>query len=189
MEIKLNKLTQNISKAKQGDQIAFTYLLHKYWNEVYHFIYKRTQNETIAEDITIETFSKAFDRISQYNDEFAFNTWLIAIAKNVHIDFLRKKKSTIFIELDDEENNSSTYSIIDTSPTIEDEIIQQQNLKKLLDCIKQLKPDYQEIIQLRYFQELSYQEIADEINESLSNVKVRLLRARKLLAEIIEINK
>lgn len=189
MEIKLNKLKENVLKAQHGDQIAFTYLLHTYWNEVYHFIYKRTQNETIAEDVTIETFSKAFDKISQYNDEFGFNTWLITIAKNVHIDFLRKKKTDMFIELDDEENNSSTYSIIDTSPTIEDEIIQQQNLKKLLDCIKQLKPDYQEIIQLRYFQELSYQEIADELNESLSNIKVRLLRAKKLLYEIIEKNK
>lgn len=189
MEIKLTKLKLNISKAKEGDQIAFTYLLYTYWNEVYHFILKRTQNETVAEDITIETFSKAFDKIAQYSDEFAFNTWLITIAKNVHIDFLRKKKSDMFIELDDEENNSSTYTIIDTSPTIEDEIIQQQNLKKLLDCIKQLKPDYQEIIQLRYFQELSYQEMADELNESLSNIKVRLLRAKKLLAEIIAANK
>jgi len=186
LEVKLNKLKTNISKAIQGDQVAFTFLLHTYWNEVYHFIYKRTQNETVAEDITIETFSKAFDKLAQYNDQFAFNTWLIAIAKNVHIDFLRKKKSEIFVELDDQDNNSSTHAIADTTPTIEDEIIRQQNLKKLLDCIKQLKPDYQEIIQLRYFQELSYQEIADELNESLSNVKVRILRARKLLAEIIE---
>ena len=186
MEVTLTKLKENILKAKQGDQVAFTYLLRTYWYEVYHFILKRTQNETEAEDITIETFSRAFDKITQYNDAFAFNTWLISIAKNVHVDMLRKKNSNIFIELDDEENITSTHSIIDTSPTIEDEIIQQQNLKKLLDCVKQLKPDYQEIIQLRYFQELSYQEIADELNESLSNIKIRLLRAKKLLADIIK---
>ena len=77
-----------IEKAKKGDQIAFTYLLDHYWNEVYGFMLKRTENETDSEDITIETFSKAFDKLSTYNPEFQFNTWLIAIAKNVHIDFM-----------------------------------------------------------------------------------------------------
>lgn len=184
----MNKVHENIAKAKLGDQIAFTYLLDTYWNEVYHFMYKRTLNATVTEDITIETFAKAFDRIKQYNEEYAFNTWLITIAKNVHIDLLRKKNTSLFIDLDEEEVNS-TYKIADTTPTIEDELIQQQNLKQLLDFIKQLKSDYQEIIQLRYFQELSYQEIADELNEPLSNIKVRLFRAKKLLAEIIEKNK
>nr|WP_317632728.1 RNA polymerase sigma factor [uncultured Flavobacterium sp.] len=188
MEIKNKNIKINIEKAKQGDQLAYTFLLDTYWNEVFLFMFKRTQNETISEDITIETFSKAFDKIKLYNDEFAFNTWLISIAKNVHIDLLRKKKSNIFIELDDEETQT-TYKIADTSPTIEDELIQQQNLKQLLDWIKQLKPDYQEVIQLRYFQELSYQEISDQLQEPLSTIKVRLLRAKKLLADIIEANK
>lgn len=88
-----------IEKAKLGDQIAFTYLLDHYWNEVYGFMLKRTENETVAEDISIETFAKAFDKIATYNNEFQFNTWLIAIAKNVHIDLLRKKKSSHFIEI------------------------------------------------------------------------------------------
>ena len=85
------EIKKHIEKAKIGDQIAFTFLLDFYWNEVYGFMLKRTENETDAEDITIETFSKAFDKIATYNDEFQFNTWLIAIAKNVHIDLLRKK--------------------------------------------------------------------------------------------------
>jgi RNA polymerase sigma-70 factor (ECF subfamily) len=85
-----------IEKAKKGDQVAFTFLLDHYWNEVYGFMLKRTENETDAEDIAIETFSKAFDKIATYNPEFQFNTWLIAIAKNVHIDLLRKKKTSLF---------------------------------------------------------------------------------------------
>ena len=85
-----------IDKAKNGDQIAFTFLLDFYWNEVYGFMLKRTENETDAEDIVIETFSKAFDKLASYNSEFQFNTWLIAIAKNVHIDLLRKKKICSF---------------------------------------------------------------------------------------------
>ena len=145
---------------------------------------KRTENETDTEDIVIETFAKAFDRISTYNPEYAFNTWLIAIAKNVHIDLLRKKRSSLFIEITDEEDQQA-YDVADSSPSPEDKIIKEQNLSSLLECIKKLKPQYQEVIQLRYFQELSYQEIADQVQEPLNNVKVKLLRAKKLLAEII----
>jgi RNA polymerase sigma-70 factor (ECF subfamily) len=174
-----------IEQAKTGDQIAFTSLLDHYWNEVYGFMLKRTENETDAEDITIETFSKAFDKIASYNPEFQFNTWLIAIAKNVHIDMLRKKKSTLFIEITDEEDQQA-YNVADSSPSAEDELITEQNLSRLLQFIKELKPHYQEVIQLRYFQEMSYQEIAEHLNEPLSNVKIKLLRAKKLLAEIIE---
>ena len=179
------EITAYIEKAKRGDQNAFTFLLDHYWNEVYGFMLKRTENETDSEDITIETFSKAFDKIAMYNPEFQFNTWLIAIAKNVHIDLLRKKKSSLFIDITDNEDNAA-YNVADTAPSAEDELIAKQNLSSLLQCIKQLKPHYQEVIQLRYFQELSYQEIADQLAEPLSNVKIKLLRAKKLLAEIIE---
>lgn len=173
-----------IDKAIRGDQVAFTYLLDKYWNEVYGFMLQRTENETDAEDIAIETFSKAFDKIATYNSEYQFNTWLIAIAKNVHIDLLRKKKSSLFIDITDEEDDIA-YGIADDSPSAEDQIITEQNLNRLLQYIKELKPAYQEVIQMRYFQEMSYQEIADELNEPLNNVKIKLLRAKKLLAEII----
>lgn len=179
------EIIQHINNAKNGDQVAFTYLLDYYWNEVYGFMLKRTENETNAEDITIETFSKAFDKIATYNPEFQFNTWLIAIAKNVHIDMLRKKKSAFFIEITDEEDYQA-YNIADSSPSAEDELIIEQNLSQLLQFIKELKPHYQEVIQLRYFQEMSYQEIAEQLEEPLSNVKIKLLRAKKLLAEIIQ---
>ncbi|WP_293873278.1 sigma-70 family RNA polymerase sigma factor [Flavobacterium sp.] len=179
MEINLH-----IEKAKKGDQVAFTYLLNHYWNEVYGFMLKRTENETDSEDVTIETFSKAFDKIATYNPEFQFNTWLIAIAKNVHIDLLRKKKSSHLVEITDEEDQQA-YNVADTSPSVEDALITEQNLSRLLHFIKELKPHYQEVIQLRYFQEMSYQEIADQLSEPLSNVKIKLLRAKKLLAEII----
>ena len=173
-----------IEKATNGDQVAFTSLLDMYWNEVYGFMLKRTENETDAEDITIETFSKAFDKIASYNSEFQFNTWLIAIAKNVHIDMLRKKKSTLFVDMNDEEDHQA-YNVADTTPSAEDKLITEQNLSRLLAYIKELKPHYQEVIQLRYFQELSYQEIAEHLDEPLNNVKIKLLRAKKLLAEII----
>jgi len=182
------EINSYIEKAKKGDQVAFTFLLDYYWNEVYGFMIKRTENETDTEDITIETFSKAFDKIATYNPEYQFNTWLIAIAKNVHIDLLRKKKSSLFIDISHEEHRMA-YNIADSSPSVEDQIITEQNLSRLLQFIKELKPHYQEVIQLRYFQEMSYQEIAEQLGEPLSNVKIKLLRAKKLLAEIIESKK
>ncbi len=184
MEINSELIQANIEKAKKGDQVAFTSLLDFFWNEVYGFMLKRTENETDTEDIVIETFAKAFDKIATYNPEYAFNTWLIAIAKNVHIDMLRKKRSSLFIEINDE-SDEQAYFVADSTPTVEDRLIKEQNLSSLLNCIKQLKPQYQEVIQLRYFQELSYQEIADQLGEPLNNVKIKLLRAKKLLSEII----
>ncbi len=176
------EINEYIKKAKTGDQAAFTFLLDSYWNEVYGFMFKRTGNEADTEDIVIETFAKAFDKIAVYNPQYQFNTWLIAIAKNVHIDMLRKRKSALFIT---DEEDRQAYNIPDSALSAEDELIKKQNLSSLLTCIKQLKPHYQEVIQLRYFQELSYQEIADELREPLSNVKIKLLRAKNLLADII----
>ena len=85
-------ISQTIEKAKQGQQLAFSNLLDTYWNEVYSFQLLRTKNEHEAEDITIETFSKAFDKIASYKEAYVFKTWLITISKNLHIDRLRKQK-------------------------------------------------------------------------------------------------
>ncbi len=182
MEIK-----EAIINAKKGKQIAFNLLLDTYWNDVYGFLLKRTENENDAEDITIQTFSRAFDKIDSYNEKYKFKTWLITISKNIHIDFLRIKKASISNE-GNEDNDHRVKDIIDESPTPEDKIITEQNLAELLRDIKRLKPHYQEVINLRYFQELSYQEISNTLDEPMNNVKVKLLRAKKLLAEIIQKN-
>lgn len=185
MEIRDSKLEINISKAKNGNQSAFRYLLDTFWSAVYNYQLKRTQSENEAEDITIQTFSKAFDKINTFDEKYVFKTWLIAISKNVHIDLLRKKNISIAADTSTEQEEKA-YLVVDENPTPEDKIITEQNLAKLLRDIKQLKPKYQEVIQLRYFQELSYKEISEQINEPMNNVKVKLLRAKKLLAEIIK---
>ena len=179
------ELKEAIKKAKENNQIAFNFLLDNFWNDVYGFLIKRTENENDAEDITVQTFSKAFDKIRSYDEKYKFKTWLITIAKNIHIDFLRMKKSAISKERS-EDHVDQVNLIIDESPSPEDKIITEQNLAKLLRDIKKLKPHYQEVINLRFFQELSYQEISNKLDEPMSNIKVKLLRAKKLLAEIIQ---
>ncbi|WP_298760746.1 sigma-70 family RNA polymerase sigma factor [uncultured Psychroserpens sp.] len=174
-----------IEKAKENDQIAFNFLLDTFWNTIYGFQLKRTENENDAEDITIQTFSKAFDKIHTYNDKYEFKTWLVTISRNIHIDLVRKQKSTISSRSNANEDDNY-YTIIDESPSPEDKLITEQNLTKLLRDIKKLKPHYQEVINLRYFQELTYKEISKHLDEPINNVKVKLLRAKKLLAEIIK---
>jgi len=178
------EVNEAIQKAKENDQIAFNLLLHTFWNDVYGFLIKRTHNENDAEDISIETFSKAFEKIKTFDENFKFKTWLITIAKNTHSDSLRKQKISLS-NLTTEEDEKRVYRIKDEAPSPEDILITEQNLAELLKDIKKLKPHYQQVINLRYFLELSYLEISREINIPVNNVKIQLLRAKKLLAEII----
>lgn len=185
MEINKNLVLENIQLAKAGDQKAFRFLLDTFWNDVYGFQLVQTKNENDAEDISIQTFSRAFDKIELFDDKYEFKTWLITISKNLHIDLIRKRKSSIrhnpILHAED-----AVYNVPDDAPTAEDILIQEQNLAKLLKYIKALKPHYQEVIQLRFFQEMTYEEISETIEEPINNVKVKLLRAKKLLAEIIK---
>lgn len=178
------KLQEHITNAKIGNQSSFNYLLDTFWNDVYNFQLKRTRNEYEAEDISIQSFSRAFDKIDTFNEAYSFKTWLIQISKNIHIDLLRKKNASIRSKTTDDEDDR-VYKIVDDTPSAEDQLITEQNLAELLRFIKQLKPHYQEVINLRYFQELSYREIAKVLDEPINNIKVKLLRAKKLLAAII----
>lgn len=178
-------ISKTIQNAKSGQQLAFSNLLDTFWNDVYSFQLLRTKNELEAEDITIETFSKAFDKINSYKEEFVFKTWLITISKNLHIDLLRRQKRSLENNTFSYQNNTGESEVLDSTPSAEDQLIQQQNLADLLTEIKKLKPAYQKVINLRYFNEMSYAEMALELGEPVNNIKVKALRARKLLSELI----
>lgn len=187
MEVTKKVILTNVKNAKAGKQGAFSFLLDCFWNKVYGFQLKRVGDEYEAEDITIETFSKAFDKIATFDEKFTFGTWLNTISKNIQIDKSRKKNASIY-SLTTHTSDEHVKKIADLSPTAEDNLIREQNLAQLLQYIKQLKPNYQDVINLRYFHEMSYNEISETLKEPLNNVKVRLLRARKLLSEIITQN-
>jgi len=179
-----DSIKEIIQRAKEGNQIAFSNLVDTFWNDVYGFQMLRTKNENDAEDITIRTFSKAFDKIDTYDENYEFKTWLITISKNLHVDLLRKRKRSLMNEM--ESRADEVKKVLDETPTVEDRLITEQNLANLLQDIKKMKPHYQKVINLRYFQEMSYADIAKELNEPVNNIKVKLLRAKKLLAEIIK---
>ena len=182
MELNQEIIDRKILEAKSGSQSAYNYLLNAHWNMVYRFQLERTKDDFKAEEITIQTFSKAFNQLHTYDNKYRFSTWLVTISKNLHIDLLRKENSQQqHLSKEDKLNK-----VVDENPTPEDALITEQNLSELLAHIKKLKPHYQEMINLRYFQEMSYKEMAQTLDEPMSNVKVKLLRARRLLSDLIE---
>lgn len=171
-----------IVKAKKNDQKAFEILLNTFWSDIYRFQLSKNKNIDEAEDIAIKTFSNAFEKIDSYNATYDFKKWLLTISNNLFIDHFRQQKADI---VSIHKKEIKAHTIFDETPTIEDQIIKEQNLYELLGYLKKLKPHYKEVIELRYFNELSYKEIAEKLNQPISNVKVKLLRAKKLLATII----
>jgi RNA polymerase sigma-70 factor (ECF subfamily) len=180
-------LKDHIRAAKNGDQQAFKYLLEKYWNDVYRFQLSQIDNASEAEDITIETFAKAFEKIHTYKEKYSFKNWLLTISKNTYTDRFRKKKrqkDTLSLDNEKDYKKDKILNIPDDNSE-EDRLILEQKLNKIQKALSKLKPKYREILKLRYFDEMSYKEIAEKTGESISNVKVRLMRAKKLLAQQI----
>ena len=178
-----------VEKAKNGDQAAFAELMDRYRESVYFMLLKMIKNSDDAEDLTIETFGKAFNRLEQYSPSYAFSTWLFKIASNNCIDFIRKKR-VYLTSMDHAYANSDGDSVrIDVeSNTLdpEEEIIKDQKVKMMRLVVSKLKPRYRELIEKRYFQELSYEEIAQEMDLPLGTVKAQLFRARDFLANMMK---
>lgn len=176
-----------VNKAILGDQKAFSDLMTFYWPTIEGFFAMKLSSKEDVEDLSIATFSKAFDKIKSYNSSFAFSTWIQVIATNTLIDFFRKKEQkTISIDADvkNEQGNPHEIEDLDTNPELN--FIQQQKNKQLFSLVEKLKPHYRELIVLRYLEELSYDEIAQKLNIPLGSVKAKLFRARDLLLKILK---
>lgn len=174
-----------IKRAQKQEQKAFHQLFNYYWDYLYKFQLKKTGNPQLAEEVSIRTFTKAFDRIDTFNDQFEFKTWLLTISKNLYSDLLRKenKKSAVKpTDLCDTFENKLTES----NPSPEEILIINEKLESLLNKIKSLHEDYRQILQLRFFEGSSYKEISHKMDQPINTIKVKLLRAKNLLAQKIE---
>ncbi len=178
-----------VKSARQGDQQAYAQLLGKYRDAIYFMLLKMVNNPVDAEDLTIEAFGKAFKNLDQYTPNFAFSTWLFKIASNNCIDFIRKQRTnTVSLDqsVDNEENLSPSSIIQSDSMDPEATMINEQKIKLLRDVVTKLKPRYRSLIELRYFQEYSYEEISVHLEIPLGTVKAQLFRARELLLNILK---
>ena len=163
----------------KGDKSSFTELMERYYDAIYFTLLKMVKNKQTAEDLTLEVFSKAYNNIGQYTQNWAFSTWLFKIATNHGIDFLRKN-NTIEISID-EGDNKNQIALPDSVPGPEEELIQQQNADELKKMVNALKPFWKKLIELRYFHELSYDEIAIQMDLPMGTVKSQLYRAKEQL--------
>jgi len=176
-----------VQLAVKGDEKAYAELLDRYKDAIYYMLLKMVNNKNDAEDLTIEAFGKAFKNIEQYTPNYAFSTWLFKIATNNCIDFIRKKKANI-ISIDNGEDSNEMASPSLQSNTLDPEadMIKNQKVTLMRSVVHKLKPRYRNLIELRYFKEYSYEEIANELNLPLGTVKAQLFRARELLFNILK---
>src|SRR4249920_1902181 len=178
-----------IDKAVGGDEKSYAKLLQRYRRPVYHVILKMVRNVDDAEDLTMESFAKAFRSLHRFKKDFTFSTWLFRIATNNTIDFIRKKKlNTLSIEntYTDDNGESVSIDIEDANLNPQEEAIKAQKEELIQIFVDKLPAKYQKLVRLRYFHELSYEEIAKELEAPLGTVKAQLHRARELMYELVK---
>lgn len=178
-----------VEAAIKGDQLAYAQLMDRYRESIYFMMLKMVKNTDDAEDLTIEAFGKAFNRLHQYSPSYAFSTWLFKIASNNCIDFIRKKRIKVTsmdsgIKTDDGE--VVFYDAKSSGKDPEQHVIHKQKVLMMRELVSRLKPRYRILVEKRYFEELSYEEIATELNLPLGTVKAQLFRARDFLANMME---
>jgi RNA polymerase sigma factor (sigma-70 family) len=178
-----------IDMAVGGDDKAYARLLQRYKRPVYHMVLKMVRNIDDAEDLTIESFAKAFKSLHRFKKDFTFSTWLFRIATNNTIDFIRKKKlNTLSIEntFTDDDGQSVSIDVEDENLNPQEETIKSQKAEIMQLFVDKLPSKYQKLVRLRYFHELSYEEIAEELDAPLGTVKAQLHRARELMFEMVK---
>jgi RNA polymerase sigma factor (sigma-70 family) len=176
-----------VSRAKEGDQKAYADLMHRYKDSIYFMALKMVNNKEDAMDLTVETFAKAFEKLDKYQPEYAFSTWLFRVGTNNCIDFIRKKKlSTLSINsMVDDDGDERPLQIKSDTLNPEEVSMKREQTQLLKLLIDSLPPRYRNLIVLRYFDELSYEEIAEQLDLPLGTVKAQLFRARFLLSNIV----
>jgi RNA polymerase sigma-70 factor (ECF subfamily) len=178
-----------VEAAKKGDQSAYAQLMDRYRESIYYMMFKMVRHQDDADDLTIEAFGKAFSRLEQYSPSYAFSTWLFKIASNNCIDFIRKKRIKVTsMDTGYTTANGEVIFVDAKAHTLnpEETIIHGQKVIHMRLLVSKLKPRYRQLVEKRYFEELSYEEIAEELNLPLGTVKAQLFRARDFLSSMIE---
>ena len=173
---------------ENGDPAAYRSLMKLYRDPLYFMLYEKVNDQEIAKDLTIEALGKAFKKLHLYTPEFAFSTWLFTVARNHCIDYLRKNKlPTVSIDkmMLDEYGKRTNFDLISKSLDPEQSMERKQRIAILRQIVDQLKPKYRVLVKLRYFKELSYDEISVNLNIPIGTVKAQLHRSREQLFKIM----
>ena len=172
---------QLVALANRGDRQAFEYLFRRYSDSIRRLFVLRTGNGDDADDLLQETFVKVYINIHRYSAEYTFGQWIYTIARNTFIDFARKRQDDISLD------EHFAKPVESTSPTPEERVISLQQRRQLDEYMARMSDDYRRLIELRFFEELSYEEIAQKLSIPLGTVKTRIHRARERLCRMISI--
>lgn len=178
-----------VKRAKEGDQKAYAELLGRYRDTIYFMLFKMIKNKDDADDLTMEAFGKAFKGLDQYTPSFAFSTWLFKIATNNCIDFIRRRKESLFsIDKVYETAEGEPFMIEPASPLLnpEEKAMRKQKIQLMQAVVEKLPARYRTLVELRYFHEKSYEEISEELDLPIGTIKVQLFRAREVLYHILK---
>jgi RNA polymerase sigma factor (sigma-70 family) len=178
--------------SEKKDEQAFAKLMARYKDSIYFMVLKMVHNRDDAEDITLESFGKAFNRLDKYDPKYAFSTWLFKIATNNCIDFIRKKRletTSLDEPFGNEDGDEMTMDVKSEALNPEEKYIRHQRAVSIRGTLEKLDPKYRSLIEMRYYQELSYEEIAQELNIPLGTVKAQLFRAKELLFKMLSKNR
>jgi RNA polymerase sigma factor (sigma-70 family) len=181
-----------VQAAMLGDQRAYSDLLKRYYDSIYYMMLKMVKNQDDADDLTMEAFGKAFKGLSHYTPDYAFSTWLFKIATNNCIDHMRRQKiKPISIDkpYETDEGDEMSLEVKSQYLTPEEKYIKKQKIKIMHDLVEKLKPRYRTLIELRYFKEWSYEEIAAHLDMPIGTVKGQLFRAKDILLHILKNSK
>lgn len=183
---------QLVCEALEGKQSAYTAIMDRYKDNIYFLILKMVKNKDDAEDLSIEVFGKAFQRLHQYTSQYAFSTWIYKIATNHSIDFIRKKRIET-VSLDKhmlaDDGGKIEMDVGSTNKDPEEKFIEKQKILLMQEGVKKLNDPYRKLLKLRYFEEHTYDEIAEMMDIPLGTVKAQLFRARSLLSAVLENSK
>jgi RNA polymerase sigma-70 factor (ECF subfamily) len=168
---------------RQGDAHAFETLFRKYQTYVYNIGLGMLSNSEDAADVTQETFLRLHRSLDSFRGDSSFSTWLYRVAVNLCITELRRKSRTRFQFLDDLAHDEEATLFEESGPTPDEAMALEEDRRVVHQVLRTLPPDYRAIMVLRHFQQLAYEEIAEVLDLSLSQVKTRLFRARKMFKD------
>ena len=163
-----------IQRARRGESEAFSELVTRYQTSVFNVCYRILHERAEAEDMAQESFIRVHKRLSTFDEERPFGPWIRRVAANVCLNHLESQHVTT--ELSEERDADQSQH-----PETQTEV--RERNEQIRNALASLPPYYRIVIELRHYQEMSYDEIAAELNLPLSDVKSHLFRARKLLAE------
>ena len=172
-----------IEEARQGDRNAFGNLVKAYQGPVYNLTYRMLGDPDEAEDAAQESFLRAYRKLDSYDPERKFSNWLLSIASHYCVDRLRRRR-LVWLSLEDE--NLPPATLVSHQPGPEHHIVEHEREAEIQGLLDTLSPDYRTVVVLHYWYNLSYEEIAETTDSTVSAVKSRLFRARRMLAKQLQ---